>query len=124
MQIYKSIFKRSPSFEFGKLINSQVSLKKKKEDKEQKIDDSTIKEKNEEDNKVDYKQPEVKNNKTIFENYQENNEIFNNKKIKQNIAKNKNILGLYSNNNENSNKSAVSIFPKIILNNRKSLNLP
>ena len=118
---YKSIFKRSPSFEFGKLINTQVSLKKKKEDKEQKIDDSTIKEKNEEDNKVDNKQPEVKNNKTIFENYQENNEIFNNKIIKQNIVKNKNILGLHSKNNENSNKSAVSIFPKIILNNRKIL---
>ena len=29
---YKSIFKRSPSFEFGKLINSQLSFKKKKKD--------------------------------------------------------------------------------------------
>jgi len=115
---YKSIFKRSPSFEFGKLINSYVSSKQKKNDNEQKIDNLTIKEKNVEDNK----ESEVKNKKMIFEKFQKNNKIFNNKIIKQNIPNNKKILGLYSRNCENAKKSTAPILPKISLNKSKILN--
>ena len=116
---YQSIFKRSPSFEFGKSINSLVSIDRKKNVNKQKTDNSPAKEKSIESNK----DSEVKNNKTIFENFHEKNDIFNNnnKNIKINILKNKKLLEINARNHENTKKSDSSLLPKIDLNKAKLL---